>query len=110
MNTRRRVETTYWEKLKLEEGWFSFFALLLAFMTVVWSIEGSRWVTGGELIPRAALVGFLIGFGLAKVRFIPGLLAHSFMVSVGMVFVGLLVSPFADKNYEDWSRKLGSTV
>jgi transglutaminase-like putative cysteine protease len=110
MSTRRQVEPTYWEKLKLEEGWFSFFALLLAFMTVVWSIEGAHWADGSDMLPRAALVGFLVGFGLAKVRFIPGLLAHSFMVSVGMVFVGLLVAPFADKNYDDWSRKLGSTV
>src|SRR6476661_2514024 len=105
-----KIENNYWEKLRLEEGWFSFLALLLAFMTVVWSIEGAHWADGSNLLPRAALVSFLIGFGLARVRFVPSLLAHSFIVSVGLVFVGLLVSPYGDVHYTDWTRRLGSTV
>jgi transglutaminase-like putative cysteine protease len=111
MSTRtQKIQNNYWEKLKLEEGWLSFLALLLAFMTVVWSIEGANWVEGSNLLPRAALVSFFIGFGLARVRFVPALLAHSFIVSVGLVFVGLLVSPYGDVQYSDWTRRLGSTV
>ncbi|MBN9387147.1 MAG: DUF4129 domain-containing protein [Chloroflexi bacterium] len=111
MSTRtRKLEPTTFDKFKLEEGWFSLFALLLAFMTVVWSIEGAHWVDGSNLLPRAALVSFFIGFGLARVRFVPTLLAHSFIVSVGLVFVGLLVSPYGDTQYDEWTRRLGSTV
>lgn len=111
MTTRtQKIENNYWEKLRLEEGWFSFLALLLAFMTVVWSIEGAHWADGSNLLPRAALVSFFIGFGLARVRFVPTLLAHSFIVSVGLVFVGLLVSPYGDVQYTEWTRRLGSTV
>ncbi len=111
MSTRRRVETILWDKLKLDEGWFNLFALLLAFMSVVWSIEGAKLVDGGYLLPRLGLLGFLVGFGLAKTRFIPAMLGHSFMVSVGMVLVGLMVGPFGDPLYkEDWSKQLGNTV
>jgi hypothetical protein len=113
MSTRTNtkiLEPTVLEKFRLEEGWFSLFALLLAFMTVVWSIEGAHWVDGSNLLPRAALVSFFIGFGLARVRFVPTLLAHSFIVSVGLVFVGLLVSPYGDTQYDEWTRRLGSTV
>jgi transglutaminase-like putative cysteine protease len=111
MSTKRRVETTIWDKLRLEEGWFSLFALFLAFMIVVWSVEGAKWVDGAYLLPRAALAGFVLGLALAKIRFIPALLGHSFIISVGLVFVGLLVAPYADPAYKnDWSRQLGSTV
>ncbi len=110
MSTRRRVEPNFLDKYRLEEGWFSFLALLLAYMTVVWSIQASKWVDGSYLLPQAALVSFLIGFGLSKVRFVPSLLAHSFMISVGMVFIGLLVGPFTDDRSSGWSQKLGSTV
>lgn len=111
MSTRaKNLEPSLLEKFRLDEGWFSLFALLLAFMTVVWSIEGAHWVDGSNLLPRAALVSFFIGFGLARVRFVPTLLAHSFIVSVGLVFVGLLVSPYGDTQYDEWTRRLGSTV
>src|SRR5689334_16858495 len=80
-------------------------------MIVVWSVEGAKWVDGAYLLPRAALAGFVLGLALAKIRFIPALLGHSFIISVGLVFVGLLVSPYADPAYKnDWSRQLGSTV
>ncbi len=105
-------KTSLLNRLKLEEGWFSLLALGLAFMTVVWSIEGARWTQGVSLLSRAAVVAFLLGFVLAKVRFVPGLLAHSFMISVGLVFVGVLVFPYVDARYanDDWTRKLGSIV
>ncbi len=106
----QKIGNNSWGKLKLEEGWFSFLALLLALMTVVWSIEGAHWADGSNLLPRAALVSFFIGFGLARVRFVPALLAHSFIISVGLVFVGLLVSPYGDVQYSEWTRRLGSTV
>ena len=112
MSTRRRVETSVFDKFKLEEGWFSFLALLLAFMTIVWSIQGANWVhEGSRILPQVALVSFFVGFGLSKVRFVPSLLAHSFMLSVGMVFVGLLVSPLVkDDKGSSWTQLLGGTV
>ncbi|HEX2911385.1 MAG TPA: transglutaminaseTgpA domain-containing protein, partial [Chloroflexia bacterium] len=110
MNIRRRIDNDMLEKLRLEEGWFSFFALLLAFMTVVWSIQGANWADGSAIFPRIALVGLFVGFGLAKVRFVPTLLAHSFMLSVGMVYVGFMVAPYGDPRYTEWTQKLGSTV
>lgn len=81
-------------------------------MTVVWSIEGAEWTKGTWILSRAGLVALLLGFVLAKVRFVPGLLAHSFMFSVGMVFVGVLVFPFIGSQYEDadWTKKLGGVV
>ncbi|MEI6045138.1 MAG: transglutaminase domain-containing protein [Chloroflexota bacterium] len=103
---------TFLDKLKLDEGWFSLIALSLAFMTVVWSIEGAHWTKGLEILPQAGIVALLLGFVLAEVRFVPGLLAHSFMLSVGMVFIGVLAFPFVDSLSQDadWSKRLGSVV
>jgi len=36
-------KTSILDKFKLDEGWFSLAALVLAFMTVVWSIEAAHW-------------------------------------------------------------------
>lgn len=84
--------------------------LLLVFMTTVWSIQGAHWVDGTEILAGAGLLGFLVGFGLAKTRFVPGLLAHSFMLSVGMVVVGILILPHIDDTENEWWSKLGLAV
>ncbi len=111
MVTKQQVEVKFWDKLKLEEGWLSLIAVFLAFITVMWSIEGANWVEGSYIITRVGLAGFVAGLALAKIRFIPALLSHAFVVSVGMVFVGIMVMPYADPAYKnDWSRQLGSTI
>jgi transglutaminase-like putative cysteine protease len=111
MATKRQVQPTIWDKLRLEEGWFSFLTLFLATMTVAWSVEGGKWLPGSEILPWAAAAGFVVGFGLAKIRFVPALLAHAFMLSVGLVFTGMLTLPFVtDVLYADWTRKLGIIV
>ena len=110
MSTRRQAEPSVLDKFKLEEGWFSLLASLLAFMTVVWTIQAAKWVDGSNLLPEAAVVSFLIGFGLAKVRFVPALLAHTFMLSVGTIFIALLVGPYTDDPTPNWNQRLGNTL
>jgi len=100
----------WYDRFRLSEGWFSFAMLLLVFMTVVWSIQGAHWVDGTEILAGAGLLGFLVGFGLAKTRFVPGLLAHSFMLSVGMVVVGILILPHIESSESEWWSKLGLAV
>lgn len=107
---KNRVDTTFWDKFKLDEGFLSLIALLLAFMTVVWSIQSGNWLEGLYVLSWAGLFGFGIGFLLSRIRFVPSLLAHSFMLSVGMVVTGLLVAPFVNVPFADWSKKLGSAV
>lgn len=98
------------EKYKLKEGWFSFATLFLAFITVLSSIVEGRWENGINILVGTGLLAFFLGFGLARIRFVPAILAHSFMISVGMVFVGIQVFPYTDPQYKSWSEKLGSTV
>jgi transglutaminase-like putative cysteine protease len=98
------------KKLRLREGWLTFCLLLVVFMTVIWSLQNARWSFGSEILTAAGLLGFLVGFALAKTRFVPALLAHSFMISVGMVMIGILIFPYTDPRYEEWYYKMGSTV
>jgi transglutaminase-like putative cysteine protease len=98
--------------VRLEEGWLSLLALVVAFMTVIWSVEGAQWTEGVWILPRIAIPALALGVVLAKVRFVPGLLSHSFMLSVGMVLVGVMVFPFVGVQYvdDDWTKKLGGVV
>lgn len=98
------------EKYKLREGWLSFLTLFVAFITVINSIVAGGWQNGVHIISTIGLVAFLLGFVLARTRFVPATLAHSFMLSVGMVFIGFQVFPYTDPQYTSWSEKLGSTV
>jgi hypothetical protein len=109
-SSRKKLDLNAIEKYKLKEGWFSFATLFLAFMTVVTSIIGGDWQVGINILLGIGLVSFLLGFVLARTQFVPPILSHSFMLSVGMVFVGLQVFPYTDAQYTSWSEKLGSTV
>lgn len=98
------------EKYKLREGWISVITLFVAFVTVINSLIAGNWQTGINIIGNIGILAFVLGFILARARFVPATLAHSFMISVGMVFVGFQVFPYTDPTYNSWSEKLGSTV
>ncbi|MEI7556213.1 transglutaminase domain-containing protein [Candidatus Chlorohelix sp.] len=107
---REKLSTSWLRRLHLEEGWLSFVLLLLAVMTVVWSLQTAHWVAGSEILSTTALLGFAVGFVLARTRFVPAILAHSFMLSVGLVLVGLLIFPYTDQRFDEWYYKMGNAV
>lgn len=107
---REKLNNSWLRRLHLEEGWLSFVLLFVVVMTVVWSIQSAHWVAGSEVLSTAALLGFAVGFVLARTRFVPAILAHSFMLSVGLVLVGLFIFPYTDQRFDEWYYKMGSTV
>jgi TgpA N-terminal domain len=98
------------ERFKLKEGWITFLFLFLAFIAIVWSIQGAGWVRGSDILTPAGILGFLVGFGLALLRFVPGIIAHAFTFSVGLVTVSFFSFPYGDPKILDWWSKLGNTV
>ena len=54
--------------LQPEEGWLSFFLLLVMVLTTVWSIHQARWVEGTAMLFSLAIAGLVLGMLLARSR------------------------------------------
>jgi len=92
-----------WERLKLEQGWSTFFLLLIMLVSAAVSISAARWTSGLEGLVTAALVGFLAGFMLSRSRF-PAMLAHLFSLVYGLFTVGYLMGGLVDQ--PGWPERL----
>lgn len=78
-------------KLRLKEGWPSFFILALMVLSAFWSIRAGGLAEGLGMVSWAVLLGLITGLALAKSR-IPGLIAHALGLAIGIGWVTLLIS------------------
>jgi transglutaminase-like putative cysteine protease len=92
-----------WERLKLEEGWSTFFLLLAMLVSAAVSISAARWTSGLESLVTASILGFLAGFMLSKSRF-PAMLDHLFSLAYGLFTVGYLMGRLVDR--PGWPERL----
>ena len=79
------------KRLRLQEGWSSFFILALMVLSAFWSIEAGGLAEGLGIISWSVLLGLLLGLALAKSR-IPALIAHMISLGIGVVWGAFLVS------------------
>jgi len=79
-------------KLKLEEGWTSFFLLMFMLLSVVWSVRAADWTAGLGILHWVTLVAMLVGLALAKWRRVPGIVAHLLSLIVGAAWVTAMLS------------------
>jgi len=79
------------KRLRLQEGWSSFFILALMVLSAFWSIEAGGLAEGLGIVSWSVLFGLILGLALAKSR-IPGLIAHVLSLGVGGIWVAFLVS------------------
>ncbi|KPL23782.1 MAG: hypothetical protein AMJ93_03835 [Anaerolineae bacterium SM23_84] len=78
-------------KVKLEEGWTTFLLLLLMLLSVMWAVRAAEWTEGLGILPWTAIVAMAFGLGLAKWKRLPGIVAHPLSLSVGSVFVTIML-------------------
>ena len=78
------------ERLKLAEGWSSFFLLWVMLLAAATSISAAAWTDGLGNLAVAASLGLIAGLLLAKSRF-PAAIAHLISLAYGLVLIGYLV-------------------
>ena len=78
------------ERLRLAEGWSSFFLLMVMLLCAATSISAARWTDGLGNLATAGMLGLIMGLALAKSRF-PAVIAHLFSLVYGVFTVSYLV-------------------
>jgi transglutaminase-like putative cysteine protease len=84
------------ERLKLPEGWSSFFLLLTMLVNTALSISAARWTGGLEHLATVAILALIAGLLLAKSRF-PAIIAHLFSLFYGFFAICYVVSRMVDQ-------------
>jgi len=79
-------------RLKLEEGWVTLALLMFMLLSVVWSVLAADWTDGLYILPSVALAALLLGLLLAKWRRVPGIVAHTISLLVGLACLVFLLS------------------
>jgi transglutaminase-like putative cysteine protease len=91
------------ERLKLDEGWSSFFLLLVMLISAAMSIAAARWTDELGHLATAAMFSLVLGLLLAKSRF-PAVIAHLFSLVYGLFVVGYLIGRLIDQ--PTWRERL----
>jgi transglutaminase-like putative cysteine protease len=84
------------ERLKLAEGWSSFFLLIIMLGAAAVSISSARWTDGLGHLTTTAVLSLTLGLLLAKSRF-PAAIAHLFSLFYGIFIVGYLVGGMVEQ-------------
>ena len=79
-------------RLRLEEGWTSFLLLALMLLSVVWSVRAAEWTEGLGILQWIAIVAMASALLLGKLRRIPGIVSHLLLLSVGALWVTVLLN------------------
>lgn len=85
-----------WNRFRPQEGWFSFFLLLLLVACLVGAVLEVEWVPETAVLIPAALWGFLLGMLLAKRPLRPlfaWLLLTTYGLTLNILWLGQLVPP-----------------
>lgn len=91
------------ERLRLDEGWSSFFLLLVMLISAATAISAARWTDNLGHLATAAMFGLVMGLLLAKSRF-PAIIAHLFSLVYGLFTVSYLIGRLVDK--PTWRERL----
>ncbi len=70
-------------RLRLAEGWFSFFLLALVVYSCIWSVQAVQWVDHLNLLTPLTALGLVGGIIAAKQRRVPRLVSHLLAVALG---------------------------
>jgi transglutaminase-like putative cysteine protease len=84
------------ERLKLAEGWSSFFLLWVMLLAAATSISAAAWTRGLGSLAAAATLGLVAGLLLAKSHF-PAMIAHLFSLVYGLFVVGYLIGSMIEQ-------------
>ncbi|MEO7020318.1 MAG: transglutaminaseTgpA domain-containing protein [Ktedonobacteraceae bacterium] len=77
--------STIFARLRLAEGWFSFFLLALVVYSGIWSVQVVQWVDHLNLLTPLTALGLLVGMIAAKQPRVPRLLSHLLAVVLGLL-------------------------
>ncbi len=71
--------------IRLAEGWFSLFLLVMLVYSTIWSVQVAQWVDHLGILTLTTAVGLLIGLIAAKQRRLPRLLVHPLAILFGLL-------------------------
>lgn len=95
-----------WRRLTPEAGWFAFSLLALLCLLAGFSTYRADWSDGLGIAVRAALVGIVLAYILAKPLAVPEWIAHPVGASAGLVAVLWLMQALLSDQIGDWRAKL----
>ncbi|GBD17765.1 hypothetical protein HRbin27_00251 [bacterium HR27] len=93
-------------RLTPEAGWFAFSLLALLCLLAGFSTYRADWSDGLGIAVRAALVGIVLAYIVAKPLAVPEWIAHPAGASVGLVAVLWLMQALLSDQIGDWRAKL----
>ena len=79
-------------RLRLKEGWSTYFLILLLHMLVVWALSAAEWTGALGLLVWVVLLSVTLGLVFAKLRWLPGIVAHIVSTLLGLAWTVFLVS------------------
>ncbi|GAB4506395.1 MAG: transglutaminaseTgpA domain-containing protein [Anaerolineales bacterium] len=88
----RHQGDTVRSRLRLKEGWSTYFLLLIIHVLAVWALSAAEWADGLGLLIWVVFVAVTLGVILAKQRWLPGIVSHIFATLVGLAWTVFLVS------------------
>ena len=71
--------------LRLAEGWFSLFLLVVIVYSTIWSVQAAGWAANLNILTLTTFLGLLIGVISAKQRRWPRLLVHVLVIIGGLL-------------------------
>ncbi|MSP13230.1 MAG: DUF4129 domain-containing protein [Chloroflexi bacterium] len=74
-------------RLRPAEGWITIGLLAIMFLSIAWSMQAADWAEGMYILQPVVLVALLAGLVLAKLRWLPGPLAHWLAMALGLSLV-----------------------
>lgn len=79
-------------RLRLKEGWGTYFLLLLTYLLVVWCMNSAAWADGLGLLIWVAILAVTLGLAFAKAKWLPGVIAHILATVIGVFWTLFIVS------------------
>jgi len=79
-------------RLRLKEGWVTYFLLLLIYLLPVWCLNSANWTDGFGLLTWVVALSVTLGLAFAKAKWLPGIIAHVLATVIGMFWTLFVVS------------------
>jgi transglutaminase-like putative cysteine protease len=81
-------------RFRLDQGWTTFWLVVLLVFTATWSVQQADWADGLHILTPITILGLIVGLVLTQVRQIPSPVSHLIALLLGAVVVFFQMTSF----------------